>query len=242
MSKLALREGVGFKNGVNPIKKIISAVNPGADPLLDDLRVYLITQRSLFTEQGFLETLELALEGGVRALQLREKDLSPEEIFFLAQKVRSLTGKYGAKLFINDRVDIAHMVKADGVQLTENSVSAAEVRQNFPDLLVGVSTHSMESACQAESAGAHFITFSPIFETPSKMEFGPPQGLEQLRAVCREVKLPVLALGGISKNRVLTVLEQGAFGVALISGIWNGPDIKQESFEYMQFFGRREPT
>ena len=69
---------------INPIKKIISIVNPVSDPLLDDLRVYLITQRSLFTEQGFLETLELALEGGVRALQLREKDLSPAEIYFLA--------------------------------------------------------------------------------------------------------------------------------------------------------------
>ncbi len=98
----------------------------------------------------------------------------------------------------------------------------------------------MESGRQAESEGAHFITFSPVFETPSKKEYGPPQGLEQLRAVCREVKLPVLALGGVHKNRVLTVLEQGAFGVALISGIWNGPDIKQASFEYMQFFGRRE--
>ena len=227
---------------VTPIKKNISVVKPGSDPLLDDLRVYLITQRSLFTEQGFLETLELALAGGVRALQLREKDLSPGVLFPLALKVRSLTRKYNAKMFVNDRVDIAHMAGADGVHLTETSVSAAEVRKNFPDLLVGVSTHSIENARQAESEGAHFITFSPIFDTPSKKEYGPPQGLEQLRAVCREVKLPVLALGGVHKDRVLTVLEQGAHGVALISGIWNGPDIKQESFEYMQFFGRRVPT
>jgi len=225
--------------GANPIIQIVSVVDPISDPLLDDLRVYLITQRHLVTDRVFLETLELALEGGVRALQLREKDLSPAALFPLTQKVRSLTGKYGAKLFINDRVDIAHMAGADGVHLTETSVATAEVRKNFPGLLVGVSTHSMESARQAESEGAHFITFSPIFKTPSKKEYGPPQGLEQLRAVCREVQIPVLALGGIHKDRVLTVLEQGAFGVAMISGIWNGPDIKQESFEYMQFFGRR---
>ena len=228
--------------GVNPIKKIISAVNPVSDSLLNDLRVYLITQRSLFTERGFLEALELALAGGVRALQLREKDLSPRALFSLSQKVRSLTNKYSAKMFINDRVDIAHMVGADGVHLTETSVSAAEIRQNFPNLLVGVSTHSMESARHAEYGGAHFITFSPIFDTPSKKEYGPPQGLDQLQAVCRDVNLPVLALGGIRKDHVSTVLDQGAFGVALISGIWNDPDIKQASFEYMQFFGRREPT
>jgi len=228
--------------GIIPIEKIMTTVKPDSDPLLDDIRAYLITQRSLFTEQGFLESLELALAGGVRALQLREKDLSSGALFSLAQKVRTMTDKYGAKLFINDRVDVAHMTGADGVHLTETSISTAAVRKSFPDLLVGVSTHSVKSARRAESEGAHFITFSPIFETPSKQEYGPPQGLEKLWAVCREVNLPVLALGGIQKDRVSTVLEQGASGVALISGIWNGPDIKQESFEYMQFFGRRVPT
>ena len=231
-----------MKNGINPIKKIESLLRSKPGHPLDDLRVYLITQRALFEEHGFLQALELALEGGVRALQLREKDLSPATILRMAKKVKTLTKKFGAKLFINDRVDIAHMVGAEGVHLTEASVPVEEVRKHFPNLLIGVSTHSMESARQAESGGADFITFSPIFETPSKKEFGPPQGLDRLQKVCREIRIPVLALGGVCKNRVSTVLEQGAFGVALISGIWNGPDIKQESFEYTKFFGKREST
>lgn len=189
-----------------------------------------------------MQALEQAFSGGVRALQLREKDLSPAAVLEIAKKVKPLAEKYGAKFFINDRADVAHMAGADGVHLTQESVPAEEVRKHFPNLLVGTSTHSMESARQAESGGADFITFGPVFETPSKMKYGPPQGLDRLGEICRKIHIPVLALGGISKNRVAPVLKQGAFGVALISGVWNGPDIKRESLEYMQFFGRSEST
>ncbi len=208
----------------------------------DWLKVYLITDRKLFPEDRFLDSLEAALQGGVRDLQLREKDLPLKDLHSLAVVLRQMTERYGARLYINDRVDIALMVGADGVHLPEKGMPANEVKACYPHLLVGVSTHSLKGAKQAQKDGADFITFSPIFETPSKKEYGPPQGLDQLRTVCKEVNLPVLGLGGISKDRVSTVLKQGAFGVALISGIWNGPDIKQESFEYMQFFGRRVPT
>lgn len=208
----------------------------------DWLKVYLITDRKRFKEDRLLESLEAALEGGVRDLQLREKDLPLKDLHSLAVVLRQMTERHGARLYINDRVDIALMVDADGVHLPEEGMPANEVKACYPHLLVGVSTHSLKGAKQAEKDGADFITFSPIFETPSKKEYGPPQGLKSLRTVCKEVELPVLGLGGISKDRVSTVLEQGAHGVSLISGIWNGPDIKQESFEYMQFFGRREPT
>jgi thiamine-phosphate pyrophosphorylase len=208
----------------------------------DWLKVYLITDRKHFPEDRLLDSLEAALQGGVRDLQLREKDLPLKDLHSLAVVLRQMTKRYGARLYINDRVDIALMVEADGVHLPENGMPANEVKACYPHLLVGVSTHDLKGAKQAQNDGADFITFSPIFETPSKKEYGPPQGLDLLRTVCQEVKLPVLGLGGISKDRVSTVLDQGAFGVALISGIWNGPDIKQESFEYMQFFGRRVPT
>jgi len=208
----------------------------------DWLKVYLITDRKRFSPDRLLGSLEAALEGGVRDLQLREKDLPLKDLHSLAMALRPMTERYGARLYINDRVDIALMVGADGVHLPEAGMPANEVKACYPHLLVGVSTHTLNGAKQAQKDGADFITFSPIFETPSKKEYGPPKGLDPLRTVCKEVQLPVLALGGISKNRVTTVLEHGAHGVALISGIWNGPDIKQESFEYMQFFGRRVPT
>ena len=208
----------------------------------DWLKVYLITDRKRFSPDRLLGSLEAALQGGVRDLQLREKDLPLKDLHSLAVVLRQMTERYDARLYINDRVDIALMVGADGVHLPEAGMPANEVKACYPHLLVGVSTHTLEGAKQAQKNGADFITFSPIFETPSKKEYGPPKGLKPLRAVCKEVQLPVLGLGGISKNRVSTVLEQGAHGIALISGIWNGPDIKQESIEYMQFFGRRVPT
>jgi thiamine-phosphate pyrophosphorylase len=202
----------------------------------DWLKVYLTTDCKRFPTDRLLDSIEAALKGGVQDLQLREKDLPLKDLHSLAVVLRQMTNRYGARLYINGRVDIALMVEADGVHLPEDGMPANEVKACYPHLLVGVSTHSLDRARQAEKDGADFITFSPIFETPSKKEYGPPQGLKKLRAVCKEVTLPVLALGGISKDHVSTVLEEGAHGIALISGIWNGPDIKQESFEYLQFF------
>jgi len=204
---------------------------------LDFLRVYLITDLQRIGKDRFRSAVEEALEGGVRALQIREKDLHPQDLLALAIEVKAITGRYNAKLFINDRADIAVMAGADGVHLTETSVEADEVKNNFPDLIVGVSTHSLEGACLAEKQEADFITFSPIYETPSKANYGPPQGLDLLQQVTQAVRLPVLALGGITLHRVPECLEQGAFGVAVISDIWDSTHIKQQSSEYTQNFG-----
>jgi len=201
------------------------------------LRVYLITDLKRIGKDRFLSAVEEALQGGVRALQIREKDLNPNDLLALALEVKSITGRYHAKLFINDRADIAVMAGADGVHLTETSIQAREVKNSFPDLIVGVSTHSIEGARRAETQGADFITFSPIYETPSKANYGPPQGLDLLRQATQTVRLPVLALGGITLHRVPECLEQGAFGVAVISGIWDSTHIKQQSSEYTQNFG-----
>ena len=205
---------------------------------LNWLRLYLITNRSLFeSDNNFLEASEAALMGGVRALQLREKNLTDCELIELGNQLRILTSNYNAKLIMNSRADIAKIIDADGVHLTENSAHANEIKSTSPDLIVGVSTHSLEAAQTAEAQGADYITFSPIYATPSKANYGPPQGLGLLRQVSQEVNLPVLALGGITLHRVSECLEQGAFGVALISDIWNSSHIKEHSFKYTQKFG-----
>ncbi len=204
---------------------------------LDFLQVYLITDCMRIGKSRFLDAVEEALQGGVRSLQLREKNLNPKDLLALAHEVKPLVQRYEAKLFINDRADIAVMAGADGVHLTEASVQASDIKNNFPDLIVGVSTHSLEGARLAETQGADFITFSPIYETPSKTSYGPPQGLDPLRQVTQSVRLPVLALGGINLHRVPECLEHGAFGVAVISDIWDSTDIKQHSSEYTQNFG-----
>jgi thiamine-phosphate pyrophosphorylase len=204
---------------------------------LDFLHVYLISDFHHHQEEPITEQVEKALQGGVRAVQLREKGLSPKELFAQALEIKPIIKKYDAKLFINDRADIAEIAGADGVQLTETSVPAGEIKDKFPNLIVGVSTHAKEGALLAEAEGADFITFSPIYETPSKIHFGPPQGPEKLGEIVKSVHLPVLALGGIKLNRVPEVLKQGAHGVAVISGIWDSQDIKQKAYEYMHHFG-----
>jgi thiamine-phosphate pyrophosphorylase len=215
-----------------------SAYKMQTQKALKDLRLYLITDRSLFEGQKyFLSAVEAALMGGVKALQLREKDLPDSELIKLGIQLRILTSNYKAKLFINSRAEIAEKIGADGVHLTETRLPANEVKSSFPDLTVGVSTHSLEGAHLAEKEGADFITFSPIYKTPSKASYGPPQGLNSLRKVTQAVRLPVLALGGITLHRVPECLKQGAFGVALISDIWNSSHIKKHSFEYTQNFG-----
>jgi len=203
---------------------------------LEFLHVYLISDFKHHQVEPITKQVEKALQGGVRALQLREKDLSPKELLAQALEIKPVIKKYDAKLFINDRADIAEIAGADGVHLTETSVPVGEIKDKFPNLIVGVSTHAKEGALLAEAEGADFITFSPIYETPSKIHFGPPQGPEKLGEIIKSVHLPVLALGGIKLNRVPEVLEQGAHGVAVISGIWDSKDIKQKAYEYMHHF------
>jgi len=203
---------------------------------LEFLHVYLISDFSRHQGAPITEQIEKAMQGGVRALQLREKNLSPKKLLAKVLEIKPVIEKYDAKLFINDRADIAQIAGANGVHLTEESVSAGEIKNKFPNLLVGVSTHTKEGALLAEAEGADFITFSPIYETTSKIHFGSPQGPEQLGEVVKLVKLPVLALGGIKLDYVPEVLEQGAHGVAVISGIWDSKDIKHQASKYMHHF------
>ncbi len=200
---------------------------------LDALRVYLITDRTLLPEDQFLAGIEAALKGGVRALQLREKNLPENELRSLAKNVLKLAQKYNARLFINHRAELAHDIGADGVHLTESSVAVRRVRKQYPDLLIGKSTHSLQGAIRAQHQGADFVTFSPVYDTPSKQPYGSPQGLEKLKQVCAGLDIPVLALGGIDLSRITPVRKHGAFGVALIRGIWNSPDIEHESLQYI---------
>jgi thiamine-phosphate pyrophosphorylase len=191
-----------------------------------DFNLYLITDRHQCAS-GFtlLSAVEAALKGGVKAMQLREKDLTPQELLLLARQLRTLTACYGAKLLINDRVDIALAAEADGVHLTEQSMDVASARRLLGlKRLIGVSTHSLERARSAEKDGADFITFSPIYATPSKAKYGEPQGLEDLHRVCSEIKIPVFALGGITPERQAEVQHAGAPGIALISAIMGAHD------------------
>lgn len=191
-----------------------------------DFSLYLISDRHrVHSRHDLLSAVEAALKGGVRAVQLREKDLSSSELFALGSQLRQITQRYDARLLINDRIDIALAIAADGVHLTEQSLSVTTARQLLgDDKLIAVSTHSLNRALDAQRQGADFITFSPIYHTPSKADYGEPQGLEKLQQVCAHLTIPVFALGGISLDRVAPVKAAGAAGVALIAAIMAQPD------------------
>jgi thiamine-phosphate pyrophosphorylase len=191
-----------------------------------DFKLYLITDRKV-AAKPLPEAVRLALEGGVRAVQLREKDLPIRDLLALAQELRSITREFGAKLFINDRVDVAVAVGADGVHLGGQSMPASAVRKIAGDtLLIGVSTHTFNEARVAEKEGADFITYGPVFATPSKAQYGPPVGIDALTTVKRDIHLPVYAIGGMQGGRLSRVFGTGCTGVALISAILGADDIR----------------
>jgi thiamine-phosphate pyrophosphorylase len=191
-----------------------------------DFSLYLITDRlQVQPQHSMLSSIAAALQGGVQAVQLREKDLPAAQLFELGSQLRQLTNQYNAKLLINDRIDIALAVGADGVHLGEQSLSVTQARHLLGnDKLIAVSTHSLATAQQAQQQSADFITFSPIYYTASKAAYGEPQGLAKLTQVCQQATIPVFALGGIKADNLAAVIAAGASGIALISAILSQAD------------------
>ena len=189
----------------------------------------LVTDRQATKGRPLIETVKLALEGGVEAVQLRERGLESLSLLTQAESLRVATRREGARLLINDRVDVALAVDADGVQLPQSGFGPRYARRLLgEDRFIGVSTHSMEEALKAEEGGADFILFGPVFSTPSKAEV-PPVGLKALSEVAGRLSLPVFAIGGIKEDNLKEVISAGAFGVALITGILLQDDVLEAS-------------
>lgn len=183
-------------------------------------RIYLVTDRKHCPGGDLVSAVGKALEGGVRAVQLREKDLPGRELFRLASRLRRLTEPFGAMLLINDRVDVAMAVGADGVHLGVLSLPPGEARRLLgASSVIGCSTHNAQELRDAETGGADFATFGPVYPTPSKAAYGPPVGMPALAAACRTARIPVFAIGGVGRGNVEETLRTGCFGVAMISGI-----------------------
>ena len=179
----------------------------------------LVTDRSQVT--GTLEeAVETCLGAGLKAVQLREKDLATRELFSMASALRRSTRRHGAKLLVNDRADVALAVGADGVQRAGTSLPVSTLRAiSPPGFLIGASVHSVAEARAVEPEGADFLLFGPVYDTPSKRQYGPPQGLSVLERVASAVRLPVFAVGGVTPARVAEVTRAGASGVAVIAAI-----------------------
>lgn len=189
------------------------------------------------TVPALLDTIRAAAAAGVDWVQIREKDLSARELFELVREAVALAsarpgsiGPRSIKVIVNDRLDVALGAGADGVHLGHASVRAREVVRwcragNAPaDFLIGVSCHSLEGAEEAESAGASYTYFGPIYETPSKIPFGKPHGVEELAQVATAVRIPVIAIGGINESNAAGCIRAGAAGIAAIRMIQDAAD------------------
>jgi len=185
---------------------------------MKNLLLCYITDRRQLRSVSLAAVIRETVRAGVDIVQVREKDLSSRELITLVEEALSATrepGMGGARLVVNDRVDVALAGGADGAHLAAHSMPVQVVRRFVPRaFVIGVSCHSLGEAMAAESGGADYLVLGPVFETPSKLGYGPPLGLEKLRNVTSRIRIPVLALGGITVDRIRPCLEAGASGIA----------------------------
>ncbi len=185
-------------------------------------RLILVTDRHATGDRDLVEVIAAALDAGLAAVQLREKDLPGRAVLALAERLRACTARRGALLLVNDRVDVAIAAGADGVHLGGGSLPVDVARRLLPDgALVGVSTHA---ATDAAATGADFAVFGPVYATPSKAAYGPPQGLARLRAAAETARVPLLAIGGVTAAQIPALRAAGAAGVAVIRAILAADD------------------
>ena len=176
-----------------------------------------ITDRHSLAPLPLLPHLQAVAEAGVDLVQLREKDLASRDLLGLAKSAVEAGRGSRTRIVVNDRLDVAIASGAHGVHLGGMSAPPGAVRRHVDkDFLVGVSCHSLEEALKAEAGGADYVLLGPIFDTPSKRQYGPPLGLDKLSEVADRIKIPLLALGGITLASVRPCLDAGATGIAAI--------------------------
>jgi thiamine-phosphate pyrophosphorylase len=182
--------------------------------------LYVLTDPILFGERPFHEVMEEILAAGARLIQYRAKGLSPQEAYREAQLLREITGRYGAHLIVNDNIDLASAIGADGVHLGQEDLPISNARRLLgKGRIVGLSTHNVEEAEAALVEGADYIGLGPIYPTGTKKTARTPLGPEGIRRVRKAVNLPIYAIGGINMDRLPDVMTAGADGVAVISAL-----------------------
>ena len=187
---------------------------------MDELSLCLVTDRTQTRGRELVTVVEACLAAGLPAVQVREKDLGAGDLARLCRRLLGSVRDRDARLVVNDRVDVALAVGADAVQRTHTSLPVEDIRAIAgARLRIGVSVHSLADAVEAEVKGADWVTYGPVYDTPSKRGYGPPQGLARLAEVASRLRIPVVAIGGITPERVKAVRAAGARGVAAISFI-----------------------
>ncbi len=192
--------------------------------LFHRVRLYVLISGNI-AARSVNETARLVIDGGADAIQLREKTISDDEFISLAGEIRDITTKRGIFLIINDRVNVARELNADGVHLGQHDMSITEAREIIGNgKIIGVSTHNIIQARQAQKDGADYIAIGPVYPTTTK-DYEPPIGLEVIQEISREINIPFLAIGAITLENLDKVLKAGASRVAVCSAIISSNDI-----------------
>ena len=198
---------------------------------LHRMRLYVLIS-SKIAARSVRETARLVIDGGADAIQLREKTISDDEFVSLAGEIRDITTKRGTLLIINDRVNVAREVNADGVHLGQHDMSITEAREIIGnEKIIGISTHNIIQARQAQKDGADYIAIGPVYPTTTK-DYEPSIGLEVIREISREISIPFLAIGAITLENLGDVLKAGASRVAVCSAIISSKDILSTTKEF----------
>ena len=196
-----------------------------------DLLLYAVTDRSWLGEQTLCEQVEEALKGGATFVQLREKELDDESFLAEAIEIQKLCRQYRVPFVINDNVEIARKIGADGVHVGQHDMEAGNVRALLgEDKILGVSAQTVAQAILAEQRGADYLGVGAVFHTGSKAD-ADDVSHATLKAICEAVRIPVVAIGGIGKHNVLQLKGSGIDGIAVISAIFGARDIRNATAE-----------
>lgn len=192
-----------------------------------DVSLYLVTDRNLLRAgRDFYDAVEEALQNGVTMLQLREKDISSKEFYEIAVRLKDIAAKYRVPFIINDRIDIALSVDADGVHLGQEDLPCSTARKIMGDnKIIGISAGCVDEAVEAERDGADYIGAGAVFYTGTKKDIGEAIGLLNLKKIKEAVKIPVVAIGGIKYSNAPDVMRTGVDGISVVSEIMASDDI-----------------
>jgi thiamine-phosphate pyrophosphorylase len=193
---------------------------------MKDFRLYAITGEQFHPNRDLLEVMEEAILGGVDIIQLRDKTSGKQELLRKARVLRELTRKHAVTFIVNDHIDIAMEVDADGIHLGQDDLSLMEARKIVGSKIIGISTHALQEALLAERQGADYIGVGPVFRTATKVDVVDPVSVLYVREVAQIIKIPFVAIGGIKLNNVDEVIEAGATRICAVSEIVGSRDVR----------------
>lgn len=195
--------------------------------MFQEVDLYPVTCERLSSGRSNREVLEAVIRGGARIVQLREKDCSARELTLMAAEFREITHRAGVLLIINDRLDIALAVEADGVHLGQEDLPLSAARKIAPELLMGISTHSLQEALRAQQGGADYVNIGPIYPTRTKEGIERFLGPDAIPPIAKELEIPYTIMGGIHESNLDEVLARGARRVAMVTAITQAQDIAE---------------